>query len=335
MNGLELSRRYYEEVGRPMLKTKFPDCVSRIAVGLVGEGSECLGYDDAYSRDHDFGPGFCLWLTKEDYEAIGEELQKAYEALPGEFMGFPARNESRRGSGRVGVQEITSFYRQFIGKEQPPKTMMRWLYLPEHKLAMAVNGAVFDDPLGEFSQVRKALKAYYPEDVRIKKIAARAAVMAQSGQYNYGRCMRRGDTVAAGMALAEFMKAAVSMLYLLNRSYMPYYKWQFRGLREMEKTSRAESKMVLPEAVEYLERLSRLGDQSSAWEEPHPAGWNPYVNTLDRKMVLIEQICGKVIGELRRQGLTGGNEDFLEAHTWQIMSRIEDPELRRCHVMEG
>lgn len=333
MTGLELSRRYYEEVGRPMLETKFPDYISRIAVGLVGEGSECLGFDDEYSRDHDFGPGFCLWLTKEDCEAIGAELQKAYEALPGEFLGFPARNESLRGGGRVGVHEISSFYRQFIGNEQPPGSLLRWLCLPEHKLAMAVNGEVFADPLGEFTGIREQLKKYYPEDVRIKKLAARAAVMAQSGQYNYGRCMRRRDSVAAGMALAEFMKAAISMLYLLNKSYMPYYKWQFHGLQKM--LQNPGKTMVLPEAVELLERLSRLGDQSSAWEEPHPAGWNPYVNTLDRKVVLIEKLCGRVIEELRRQGLTEGNEDFLEAHTWKIMSRIKDQELKRCHVMEG
>lgn len=344
MNGLELSRRYYEEVGRPMLEAKFLDYMSRIAVGLVGEGSECLGYDDEYSRDHDFGPGFCLWLTKEDYETIGAALQKAYEALPGEFMGYPARNESRRGGGRVGVQEISSYYRQFIGNEQPPQSLMRWLYLPEHKLAMAVNGEVFVDPLGEFTRIRELLQVYYPEDVRIKKIAARAAVMAQSGQYNYGRCMRRGDTVAAGMALAEFVKAAVSMMYLLNKTYMPYYKWQFRGLKEMAAAKTAgmnagnastKSQMALSEVVELLERLSRLGDQSHAWEEPHPAGWNPYVNTLDRKVVIIEKICGKVIEELKRQGMTEGSEDFLEAHTWKIMSRIKDRELRSCHVMEG
>ena len=124
-----------------------------------------------------------------------------------------------------------------------------------------------------------------------------------------GRCVRRGDTVAAGMALAEFVKSAISMVYLLNRWYMPYYKWAFHGLKE-----RAEdSAMVLPGMVTLLEQLSKTGDQSRAWEEPHPAGWNPYVNTEDQKVVLIEAICGMVIEELKRQGLTEGNEDFLEA----------------------
>ena len=39
-----------------------------------------------------------------------------------------------------------------------------------------------------------------------------------------------GDTVAAMLALDEFVRQAISMVYLLNRTYMPYYKWMFRGM---------------------------------------------------------------------------------------------------------
>ena len=85
MQGLELAKRYYEKVGRPMLERDFPELLPRLAAGLVGEGSECLGFDDAISQDHDFGAGFCLWFSAEDYNQYGNALQDAYDRLPGEF----------------------------------------------------------------------------------------------------------------------------------------------------------------------------------------------------------------------------------------------------------
>ena len=73
MKGLELSRRYFEEVGDKVFKEKFPELYSRMAFGLSGQGSDCLGFDDEYSRDHDFGPGFC----------IGSPTQTSKSTAPG------------------------------------------------------------------------------------------------------------------------------------------------------------------------------------------------------------------------------------------------------------
>lgn len=333
MKGLELSRRYYETVGRPALQARFGEQFSRMAVGLVGEGSECFGYDDAISADHDYGPGFCIWLTREDYRDIGEEVRRTYDGLPRAFMGVPPRVPSELSGQRVGVWEISSFYARFVGPFQPPRTLKEWLYLREDKLAEAVNGQVFFDPLGEFSRIRKELGAYYPEDVRIKKIAARCAVMAQAGQYNYPRCMRRGDTVAAALALSEFLRAALSLMYLFNRTYCPYYKWQFHGLKQLSEKNLGT--FCLPGVIFQLERLVQAGSQTSVWEDTSRAGYDPYVNRLDEKMSLIEGICISVVGELRNQGLTQGDDPFLQTHLPYIMDCIRDETIRACHVLEG
>ena len=71
MNGLELSRKFYLQYGKPMLEREFADHLGEIAVGIAGEGSECLGYDDDLSRDHDFEAGFCMWITKEAEREYG------------------------------------------------------------------------------------------------------------------------------------------------------------------------------------------------------------------------------------------------------------------------
>ena len=49
----------------------------------------------------------------------------------------------------------------------------------------------------------------------------------------------------------------------------------------------------------------------------------------------VENVAGAAIRELRLQGLTDAAGDYLEPHAYSIMSRIEDPELRGLHVMEG
>ena len=117
MKGIDLSEQYYQHYGKGMILDKFPQYLDRIAVGLVGDGSECYGFDDIISRDHDWGPGFCLWLTRGDFNEIGLALQQEYEKLPTQFEGFK-RITSQWGAGHVGVFEIGEFYKKFIGLDK-------------------------------------------------------------------------------------------------------------------------------------------------------------------------------------------------------------------------
>ena len=115
---LFVSRTFYERYGSRMIREQFPAYESRIAVGLVGEGSECFGFDDEISRDHDFGLGFCMWLNEEDYKAVGSDLQMAYRnlietegaAFSESVWGKPLTLSNQRFEGRRGVMEIGAFY---------------------------------------------------------------------------------------------------------------------------------------------------------------------------------------------------------------------------------
>jgi len=51
--GIELARRYFGEVVRPLLAHRRPGLSS--AAGRLGSGSDVLGLDDDRSRDHDWG----------------------------------------------------------------------------------------------------------------------------------------------------------------------------------------------------------------------------------------------------------------------------------------
>ncbi len=299
-SGMELCQAFYEEYGKPMIHQKFPEYENAIAAGLVGEGSECFGYDDQVSRDHDFGPGFCLWLTDTVYDEIGEELQRAYDSLPSTYMGI-TRFTTLKAQKRVGVFRIGDFYEGLIGLRDVPTTRNQWLFLDDYRLATAVNGKVFKDELGEFTRIRRGILAYYPEEVRIKKIAREAALMAQSGQYNYSRMFGRGEKVTASIALSEFMKHTMAMVYLLNRTYAPFYKWMHKGMGSLR---------VLPEIKEILNALVEL----SIGNERIPQ--------------TIEIIVSLIIAEMKKQGLTSGEDNYLDNHTDNILRSIPEKEKK-------
>lgn len=316
MKGLELSRQFYETWGRPMLMEQFSEYVPFIAAGVAGEGSDCFGYDDEISRDHDFEAGFCLWIPDRLERELEFKLSRAYGKLPEEFMGVKRAPSSFGAGNRRGVILTGDFYRRFTGRPGLPESLMEWLYTPEYSLACAVNGAVFQEADGEFCRIRKELQKGYPEDVRRKKMAARVILMAQAGQYNLGRCLKRGERGAAALCLTEFVQNALSLLFLLNRRYMPYYKWSFRAARELSGEMEQASLLTA-----QLSSLLTEGLCSETSEK--------------RAQKTVEEICREFLDGLRAQGLTNGPWDYLEPHAYEIMERIQDGELRNLHVMEG
>ena len=292
MKGIELAEHYYNEYGKKMIETEFAEYADRIAVGLVGEGSECLGYDDEISADHDFEPGFCLWITEEDERRFGFKLERAYARLPKEFMGYERQRLSPVGGSRHGVFTIGEFYRKMIGCDGVPDSDEKWLAIPSHRLLTATNGIVFRDDLGAFTEIRETLKKGYPESVRRKKLSDSLLTMAQSGQYNYERCVKRGEWGAAFLTLSEFVKSAISVIYLLNNRYEPFYKWAFRGMRELPRLSELEK---------TLTELLVSGEETFG------------------KLQLIEEVAEKISAELTVQGLSRANGSTLHAHAYSVM----------------
>ncbi len=307
MQGIELSEQYYLSYGVKMIEDNFPEFKNRIATGLVGDGSECYGFDDDISQDHDWGPGFCLWLNKDDYKAIGQQLELEYEKLPKTFKGYN-RLLSKWGSGRVGVHETGEFYRKFTGYSDVPDTLEKWLNLPEEFLSKCTNGKLFFDPLGEFTKIRNKLINFYPEDVRLVKIAAKCMTCAQSGQYNFMRSVRRKQYFSALYAQTQFCSDIISMVFLLNKHYAPFYKWKHQAVASLPILG-----MFL---FENINVIIAAGDYK-------------------KKESVIESICVEVIGELHNQGLSNLASDFLLDHGPVVHSKICDINLKQRDVWLG
>ena len=305
VNGLELSEAFFNTYGRPMLEEQFPGLLQFLAVGLAGSGSECLGYDDEISRDHDFEPGFCIFLPGEDIVSRREAflLERAYAGLPKVFEGLRRLDRTPVGGARHGVLRTEDFFLEKTGSPIGLLTMQQWLSLPEQSLLEATNGKIFFDNFGQVVSIRKAL-SYYPEDIRRKKLAGSLLLMAQAGQYNYPRCLRHQEPAAAQLALYEFVRASVNVIFLLNRRYQPYYKWSFRALRE------------LPELSGLEKLLAALLSQKTL-----------------NKAAAIEEIAEVLSRELAAQNLSAEKSAELELCAYSVNDHIQDPVLRNMHIL--
>ena len=114
MKGLELSKAFYIEQVQPMLMEKFPQLFSRMAIGLVGEGSQCFGFDDNLSQDHDWGGIIILTRLGDGHAAFCQLFfadifrisQKQFPTNGTEFIQGISKNFSIGRSGQMMRRNI-------------------------------------------------------------------------------------------------------------------------------------------------------------------------------------------------------------------------------------
>ena len=303
IKGIDLSLKFYEEYGLPMLEEQFGDRISRIATGIAGHGSECFGFDDEISTDHDMEPGFCIWLTDEDEAEFGFKLMRAYTKLPKEYMGLKLKESSIYGTRGRGVHTIWDFYSFYLGKRELPKTNSEWLSIPSFYLAEATNGKVFSDPLGEFTRIRNVILNEVPDDVWNKRLAFDIFEMAQKGQYNFDRCLKHGQNGAAILSFNDYCKALISAVFNINRVHMPYYKWSIAAMKD----------------------LKIMGSLAGEIEDNLTAP----LNAKD----FIEKSSALLVDHLRKEMGLKDTGDYLEGYSYSVNDLIKDHDLRNSSVI--
>ena len=273
------------------------------AGGIGTLGKEAFAFADFL---HD--SGMSLWqVLPMGPTGYGESPYQSSSVFAGNPMLISCARlrEDPMSAGRVGVLSTEGFYARFLGRTSLPEKQTQWLTIPSQVLCVCTNGQVFEDREGSFTALRRGLQAYYPEDVRRKKLAARCALAAQSGQYNFPRCLKRGDGVAAMKALAEFIDHVQEAVFLLERRYRPYYKWAHRALLELPRWGET--------AGPLFEQL--VQGVSEAQIEP------------------VECLSGLLIDALRREGLSGSGSDFLLPHAKEVQETIDDQVIRALPLM--
>ena len=288
----EIVTKYTSE----FIKVKYPDLYSRICLALVGVGSECLGFDDEISEDHDFSSRCQLFLDDSDYKTYKSNLESSLKIFCKDLESLTSNLKDVN----IEIMPISNFYKYYTLFENGPKTESEYRKVPMDLLCVATNGKVFLDNLGKFSEIRNRLLNFYPEDIRLKKIAFQLNKMAQSGQYNYSRMIKRGDTVAANIAQGEFVKHYLEFVHLLNKKYMPFYKWSYRSACSLE---------ILGNFTQ--ENLKKLSEAS-----------------IYEKESIIEKICLTVVNTLNELGLSHSKIDFLTYQAEEVRKNILNPSLR-------
>lgn len=308
MKGLELSERYFEEYGKKALFDAFPDVMTSSAVGLCGEGSECLGYDDDISADHDFEPGFCVFIPDDTDERTVFLLERAYSKLPQEFEGYRRSLVSPVGGNRHGIIRRGDFFEKFTGSRNGRLTLSDWARIPSHYLLSSTNGEVFYDGDGAFSNIRDGLRKM-PDDAWKKRLSGHLLMAKQAGQYNFMRCVDHGEFGAAQLCAIKFVDHITSAIFLINRTYEPFYKWRFRAMRALP---------ILGDTADIMEFLiSSESDKRAA----------------ENKYGIIEDVSSMIIDELQKLGVTDAVCGDLEKHAYSINDKIKDNNLRQSNIL--
>ena len=306
---IDKNRRFYELYVADLIHSRFPEYEDRIAVGVAGEGSDCFGYDDEISRDHDFGTGVCLWVTDEDMERFGHSLSIAYNELVDSTQRsyYTKRLQERR-----GVMTIHDFYSDILqvdcDTEHCRMSDSTWYYLDHTCLKTATNGEIFRDDLGVFTAFRQLLLDYYPDRVWRTRIAEQLHAYSAALQVNYARCMSRGDIVAAQLCRAQGMQAAMELYFLLRREYPPYYKWTFRAMTQLDQ-----------EGI-FCGKIHTLAQERISLEPWAETKYHPdRLNYKDRIVSVTEEIADELETMLLQQHLISRKTGYLEVHVDEIL----------------
>lgn len=245
--GLELARAFYEEAVRPILAAAFPDLV--YSAGLIGTGSEVLGFDTAMSADHNWGPRVTLFLQAADQARLAADIDAALaDALPPTFRGYSthfvtaadeagtvwmaAAAEGGPIRHRVHVMVLADFLRDYTGADLPlPPTLLDWLLIPEQKLASLARGGVFHDGLGQLAPLQAHL-AYYPDEVWRYLMAAQWQRIGQEEAF-VGRAGIVGDETGSAIIAARLVQDLMRLCFLQEQQYAPYAKWFGSGFARL------------------------------------------------------------------------------------------------------
>ena len=279
---IDVSRDFFNEVVKPILEKEFPAETAQTAFGVFGYGSEVLRMDDTYSTDHHWGIRINALTPEEIFKARHEAIQETVSArLPATWRGHSLREGLSGGRG-LSLTSLDAYLTRTIGIDHPPQTYAEWLNIPEEDIIHVVEGEVWHDPSGRFTAIRETLKKYYPEPVRLRRIAHWCRYYSGMGAYAFKRALLRNNEYYANVTFTRAIRLGVQLAFLLDKQYFPYDKWTFAYFQRLPRMAARLGHRV-DEAVrlstpwerklELLDQMSDVFDATMVEDgivKPHP-----------------------------------------------------------------
>ena len=194
---IDISRDFFNQIVKPILAREFPEETAQTAFGVFGYGSEVLRLDDEYSRDHHWGLRIDALMPQAIFESRREAMmQVVSDNLPDSYQGHSLREGHLAGAG-LAPDSLEAYLTRTVGLTHAPTTYEAWLSIPEEDIIHIVNGEVWHDAAGRFSAIREAYNQYYPEPVRLRRIAHWCRYASGMGTYALKRAILRDNAFYA------------------------------------------------------------------------------------------------------------------------------------------
>ena len=324
--GKELCKGFFFDVAKPILDETFPGL--RYTAGLLGYGSDVLGYDDEVSRDHMWGPRFYLFLREEDLASEPEIRRTFAQRLPYTYRGYsvhfspPDPNdhgvrhavflEEGEVDPLIFIQTIPDYLKSQLGfSDLRYLTAADWLSFSEHRLLSLVSAQLYTDDLN--LQGTLDLLKQYPHTVRLYLIASCWDAIACEQAFTK-RCGAYGDDLGSRLICARVAERLMRLCFLYAGRYAPYSKWfgtAFDRLPVVQEIRDAIHAAVAAERVdereEQLVRAQWLVAQlhnASGLTEPLEVQIVPYFGR-DIRVIYADRIAEAVKAKLRGTELEG------------------------------
>jgi len=315
IKGKALSELFFNELVKPLLKKHYPNL--KYSAGLLGRGSDVIGFDTVRSMDHDWGPRVLLFLSKEDYEQKKQISAMFSKQLPCTFRGFSTNfrmpdekgvNGSKKIKHRIEIFSIDSFFKEYLHFDiKKDISAYDWLVFSEQKLLSIAAGTLFFDGLN----LKRTIKRfqYFPKDVWYYLLASQWMRISQE-EHIMGRCGELNDEIGSRIIATRLVKDIMKLCFLMERQHTPYIKWLGTGFNNL-KSSR-KLKPVLSAVI-----------KSDNWKtrEKHLAKTYEYLAEMHNALKITKPLKTKVDFFHNRPFLVINGELFA----FTIKKQIKDP----------